>query len=564
MRLAELFTAAELRLLISARLLSALRSYKRHELGRDLAPTKAEAAAALVIEYGSELFRNKEVRQGVARKLKIPHVERWHAGHQAAAAFTESAGFPASFAGEMNDERPPVLRVLAEKRRYPALEGFQQNAKTRLLSVARERAKRVLLQLPTGAGKTRIAVDTLREFLTANFKDSATRGFYVIWCAHQDELCDQAATTIEEAWVNAEEACPLNLVRFFGTAVDEDLDRAAEEEGLELPTILVTTPAKALKLLTDNGAGHALTERLREQTRLLVVDEAHRAAAPTYKSILSALTARASIIGLTATPYGKVYLSDSSTDELLALFHKTVIRPETLFEDFLVSDATNAKQFLLEKRILARPRVFQVKTGLRINDESIVAPADVGELETEAERVDEALKRDVALSQSRTQSIFRSLQEVFRQEQVSVLYFAPTVSDALTMTFLLRTAGVPAECVHSGTPIGLRQTYIRRFKEGKIRVLCNVEILTTGFDAPRVTHVVVARPTVSRVLYEQIVGRGLRGPKFGGTEECVVIDCVDSFPSTKLKFGYEYFREEWGIDEVHEFAALRPSAAPAG
>ena len=84
--------------------------------------------------------------------------------------------------------------------------------------------------------------------------------------------------------------------------------------------------------------------------------------------------------------------------------------------------------------------------------------------------------------------------------------------------------------------------------------MCNVEVLTTGFDAPRVTHVVVARPTVSRVLYEQIVGRGLRGPRFGGTEECVIIDCVDSVAKGRLKFGYEVFREEWGISEVAELS----------
>jgi DNA repair protein RadD len=71
-------------------------------------------------------------------------------------------------------------------------------------------------------------------------------------------------------------------------------------------------------------------------------------------------------------------------------------------------------------------------------------------------------------------------------------------------------------------------------------------VLTTGFDDPRVTHVVMSRQTVSQVLYEQMVGRGLRGPRFGGTATCVVMDCVDQLqPGVKLTLGYQGFREVW-------------------
>ena len=52
-------------------------------------------------------------------------------------------------------------------------------------------------------------------------------------------------------------------------------------------------------------------------------------------------------------------------------------------------------------------------------------------------------------------------------------------------------------------------------------------MLTTGFDAPRADTVCITRPTMSALLYEQMVGRGLRGPKNGGTEKCLVIDVQD-------------------------------------
>jgi superfamily II DNA or RNA helicase len=59
-------------------------------------------------------------------------------------------------------------------------------------------------------------------------------------------------------------------------------------------------------------------------------------------------------------------------------------------------------------------------------------------------------------------------------------------------------------------------------------VLCNYGVLTTGFDAPRISALVIGRPTASPLLYEQMIGRGMRGPRFGGTEECLVVDIEDN------------------------------------
>src|SRR5258708_4312169 len=89
-----------------------------------------------------------------------------------------------------------------------------------------------------------------------------------------------------------------------------------------------------------------------------------------------------------------------------------------------------------------------------------------------------------------------------------------------------RSAPMPARraVVSGSTSAATRRLVIERFKRAELRVLCNCEVLTTGFDAPRVTHVVMARPTVSQVLYEQMVGRGPRGVKFGGTQVCTILD----------------------------------------
>jgi DNA repair protein RadD len=113
------------------------------------------------------------------------------------------------------------------------------------------------------------------------------------------------------------------------------------------------------------------------------------------------------------------------------------------------------------------------------------------------------------------------------------------------MAFMLRQRGVSASFVSGNTRDATRRKVIADFRNAEVKVLCNCEVLTTGFDAPKVTHVVMARPTVSQVLYEQMIGRGLRGPKFGGTRTCQIVDLEDNYRSERPTLGYQQFRELW-------------------
>lgn len=83
-----------------------------------------------------------------------------------------------------------------------------------------------------------------------------------------------------------------------------------------------------------------------------------------------------------------------------------------------------------------------------------------------------------------------------------------------------------------------------------MQFLCNFGVLTTGFDAPKTECIAICRPTTSEVLYEQIVGRGLRGPKFGGTKECLVIDFADNILRLGPPLAYERFKNFWIREEV--------------
>jgi superfamily II DNA or RNA helicase len=127
------------------------------------------------------------------------------------------------------------------------------------------------------------------------------------------------------------------------------------------------------------------------------------------------------------------------------------------------------------------------------------------------------------------------------------------VLDAELVAFMLRYKGKRAAAVSGSTRPATRRAMIADFKAGRLDVLCNCEVLTTGFDAPTVSHVVMARPTVSQVLYEQMVGRGLRGPEFGGTAYCHIVDFEDRYRKHRPILGYEQFRHVWiPLDEAPE------------
>ena len=89
-----------------------------------------------------------------------------------------------------------------------------------------------------------------------------------------------------------------------------------------------------------------------------------------------------------------------------------------------------------------------------------------------------------------------------------------------------------------------RRQYLKDFKEGRIQIVSNYGVLSTGFDAPKTDVVFISRPTKSLVLYSQMIGRGLRGPAIGGTEYCTIIDVKDNIIGLPDEEDiYDYFED---------------------
>ena len=84
---------------------------------------------------------------------------------------------------------------------------------------------------------------------------------------------------------------------------------------------------------------------------------------------------------------------------------------------------------------------------------------------------------------------------------------------------------------------------------GEIRVLCNHSVLTTGFDTPRTDMGLIARQVFSPVRYMQMVGRGLRGEKNGGTARCRIVTVVDNLGRFENRYPYHYSRQYFSAIE---------------
>jgi superfamily II DNA or RNA helicase len=113
------------------------------------------------------------------------------------------------------------------------------------------------------------------------------------------------------------------------------------------------------------------------------------------------------------------------------------------------------------------------------------------------------------------------------------------------MAALLELRGISAKAVSGGTERGARRRYIESFRNGELRVLTNYNVLTQGFDAPAVRAVYVARPTYSPNLYQQMIGRGLRGPLNGGKAECLIVNVEDNVLQYGEELAFHQFDYLW-------------------
>ena len=376
----------------------------------------------------------------------------------------------------------------------------QRIAVRKLIPLLSYDERRAVLHLPTGVGKTRTAMHVVTDTLR-NHDPSV-----VIWLASGKELIEQAVVAFKEAWSNLGTR-PLQIGTMWGNRMP-DLESFSDG-------FLAVGLAKGWAVISRTDPDWAA--RLSRRIRLVVFDEAHQCIASTYRQITNDLTLdfRCSLLGLTATP-GRTWNDIDKDGELADFFSGNKVTLEV--------PSDNPIEYLTDNGFLARPtfKTLFSKPGISINDRELNRIA-------RALDIPEEIVSSLSMSEQYVTAVLGAIENLLKAGHQRVLVFAATVEHAQVLTAILVARNVRSEVVTGLTPERVRDRAIRTFKsDDEVQmVLVNFGVLTTGFDAPMASAVVIARPTKSLVLYSQMVGRAIRGRKAGGTDNCEIITVVD-------------------------------------
>jgi len=497
--------ADELRQRIPAELLAAFK--ERHGKPKD--PTIAELTLA---SEGYEALSNLSAQLASAG-LKPP--SRWGGSPRAIQFVTTDLGFDRGYAGFVGGRREENLDVYGPVP-LPRLHPYQEKASAAMRELIQAGGdRRGLLSLPTGAGKTRVAVQTLVD----SIRDEAI-GSPVLWIAQSDELCEQAVESWAEVWHALGPPEPLRISRLWNVNTAE-----AATEGHQ---VVIATIDK----LNASCVGIDGFDWLKLATAI-VIDEAHGSITAEYTKVLNWLEVKknaphAPLIGLSATPFRGV--SESETKRLAARYANHRL-DEKAFDEKPTVKLMQAQKILatVEHRVLEGSQVALTDAEL----------AELTKLRQMPSSVRERIGEDVDRNRTLVDSILGL------NADWPVLVFAASVSHAQTLAALLQHEGRPSATISGQTKPSTRRYIVKQFKEGKIKVLTNYAVLTQGFDAPSIRAIYVARPTYSPNLYQQMVGRGLRGPLNGGEEECLVVNVEDNLLRYSEKLAFEDFEHLW-------------------
>lgn len=481
------------------------------ELGRD--PNGSELARLVLAVHGVEAL---EKFKNVISDRGLTPPTQW-AGGTSTRRFVADLGFPVEFAGFASDSKPAMFGVDGPADLDP-LHDYQTIVTSKVKAMLRGTAEaRGMVSLPTGAGKTRVAVQALVEEIA-----EGNLGGPIIWIAQSDELCEQAIETWSFIWRSLGPSKPLHVGRLWST---NDVDEVGT--GIQL---IVATPQKLLTCKSKEGYAW-LTEN-----SVVIVDEAHTSVAPMYTEVLEWLGLGRSrkdkrpLIGLTATPFRNTNIAETS--QLAARYDKN-----RLDEGAFVGDPY---EYLQKKKVLATVEQ-EVLEGVDIQ----LSASELAETE-KFKDIPRSVQLKLGSNVARNQTILESVASL--PEDWTVLLFATSVDNARVLASLLTFRGIPAVAISGETDMAARRHYIEEFKAGRIRVITNYNVLAQGFDAPAVRAVYVTRPTFSANLYQQMIGRGLRGPLNGGSEKVKIVNVEDNVVQYGADLAFTEFEHLWKKD----------------
>ena len=362
---------------------------------------------------------------------------------------------------------------------------------------------RTMLHMPTGSGKTRTAMRVVASYMFEK------RSCLVVWLSYSEELCEQAADEFRRMWKAAGDR-DVNIVRFYGRNNPDVISMTKNHDGIFI--------VAGLKKMYEAARKDAVfLSTLADRVSLVVMDEAHQAVATTYRFVLQTLVEKnrgnTKLLGLSATP-GRTW-NDVEIDRHLSKFFNNKKVP--------LDTPGPPVDFLINNGYIAKPELRTIPHDGTLTDKERQRIA-------EALDIPEDILRKLAKEKLRNLAIIEAVKRLVAEDHKRIILFAATIGHARDLSLVLGAGGFNSNYVTKDTSATSRRQIIDDYKnqDNTHKILCNYGILAMGFDAPKTSAVVIARPTKSLVLYSQMVGRCIRGPKAKGNSRCTVVTVADT------------------------------------
>ncbi|MCY4652333.1 MAG: DEAD/DEAH box helicase family protein [Dehalococcoidia bacterium] len=363
------------------------------------------------------------------------------------------------------------------------LRDYQKDLIEQVNRALRPDRARVMMQLPTGGGKTVIAAHLLKARLAEGHK--------AVWLTHRKELVSQTMILLNEA---------ADVWAWVPRKWDPGQIAQASTGGV---VILMAQTVGRRSIASDVWNRY-------DHNDLMFIDEAHHATAAGYTRAMECWRGR--IIGMTATPWRL-----SVREGFDHLFDNLVCGPQMV--------SLQEENFLCKSRVVV-PAPEQRIEGGRIGD-----LGDYTEVGIE--------RANMGHQDIMTAGVIRFWERQARGRQTIV--YAVSVRHARNLQSVFEESGIPTGIMLGDTPQSERYAAVVDFSRGNLKVLVNVAVATEGFDLPDASCVVIARPTRSLALYLQMLGRGLRPKTNGG--DCLILDLAGN----SILHGIPEERREWSL-----------------
>lgn len=434
------------------------------------------------------------------------------------------------------------------------LRPYQVEALAKIEAAEARGVRRQLGVAATGAGKTCMFVALAER----------RRGRTLI-LAHRDELIEQAATKVREIWPDADVGIvkgPRNEWR--SQVVVASVQTLARPNRLEqVPTVL-----------SDPGFSLLAPPAPFD---LVVCDEAHHARADSYMRIFAHLGAgnpgpctECLVEGHHARPATPEEVDDGH--ELGVAFDVCPPRGPLLLGVTATPDRGDGKGLddVFDEIVFSYDILWCIRAGYL---------CDLRGLRVQLDQLDLSAVK-VSGGDYQAGSAGRALEDAGAPELIvaawlehalgrRTLVFTPTVALAAEVQAEFQAAGVRAGMVSGETPLDERRATLAAYSRGDLDVIANVGVLSEGYDEPRTDCIVVARPTKSRALYAQIIGRGCR--KHPDKTDCLILDVVGATGAHSLVtipslFGVEDQERVWtgGVSLVEQVEHEEQQAIASG